>query len=419
MRDLLRLPSCLLVALALLSAAPAAHARADAPEAATARLGYLSPRERALLSPELDQGPIALVEFAEDTELPALVVATRVQAPAARVVDIVRQVQDYPRFMPALDEVHVQGHHGPTTSYEWVWRTAVFTLKGANVMTEYPAPPSRSDRPYAFGVRSVKGDLGAGRFMWQVYPEDDGHCLLLLASRLDMRDANWVAEQLSSGGNGVNRTINLSLAFLMLLSTKAQAEGGALHFPPKPAHQPFLHVHRLYGLLRRGDLVFLDMQGGHLNDVRVVGRMGRTEGIVRAVVDNPENFGGALLHGSRATVVSRDDRGVTFDWEIPLPLVGSSGRMRLSNRPNGVIAVDAVSGGLQGGRWRFAIHDFPGDAVVVGWASFDPAKTSWLIERLVNGVPFFREGLTAASQIMVIRSIRTQVRDYDPRTAAK
>ncbi|MFW6051247.1 MAG: hypothetical protein ACODAU_08740 [Myxococcota bacterium] len=406
-----------MLVLALASAVAAvsgrAPARADAPEAATARLGYLSPAERKLLSPFLEQGPIALVEFAEDTELPALVVATQVRAPAREVADIVRNVEAYPRFMPALDEVRVSGNRGPTTSYEWVWRTAIFTLKGRNVMTEYPAGRG-GRRPHAFGVRSVQGDLGAGRFMWQVFPEGEDRSLLLLASRLDMRHANWIAEQLSAGGNGVNRTINLSLAFLMLLSTKAQAEGGNLTFAPRGGREPFLRVPRLRGLLRRGDLVLLDMRGGRLDDVRVIGRMGRSEEVVRSVVTEPENFGGALLQGSRARVVSREEDRVVFDWKIPLPLVGSSGRMRLWEQQNGVVAVDALSGGLSGGKWRFAIHPWGHDAALVGWARFDPAKTSWLLERLVRSVPYFREGVSAASQVMVIRSIRTQARDYSP-----
>lgn len=413
------LVSYLAVSVAVLAASAAAQAQANAPSAATERLGYLSAAERGVLAPYLEQGPISLVEFARGNNLPALIVATHVEAPAQKVIDIVRNVKAYPRFMPALDSVHVQSRRGPITSYEWVWRTAIFTLKGDNVMTEYPAPANQSGRPYAFGVRSVKGDMGAGRFMWQVFPESPDRCLLLLASRIDMRNANWIAEQLSAGGNGVNRTINLSLAFLMLLSTKAEAEGGKLHFPPRTDHPPFLRVPRLYGLLMRGDLVMLDMQGGSLNDVRVIGRMGRPESIVHAVLTTPENFGGALLHGSTAKVVSRGADGVTFDWKIPLPLVGSSGRMRLQERDNGIIAVDAISGALAGGRWRFAIHEVRGDTVVVGWAQFDPGKTSWLLERLVQGIPFFREGLSAASQVMVIRSIRGRVRDYDARRATK
>lgn len=385
-------------------------ARADPAEAATAKLGYLSSSERALLSPYLDRGPLALVEFAEDTELPGLVAAARVHAPAERVLSVIRDVDAYPTFMPALDQVRVHSRRKRTTSYEWTWRTAVFTLKGNNVMTEYPAPPGGSGRPHAIGVRSVRGDLGAGRFMWQVFPEGPDRCLVVLASRIDMRRANWVAEKLSSGGNGVNRTINLSLVFLMLLSTQEEAQKG-LDVPASSTSR-FLRVPKLTRLLRRGDLVLLDTSKGRLKSVRFLGRMGRRERIVRTVMTDPEAFGAALLQGSRAKVVAEDDKGVTFDWEIPLPLVGSSGRMRLVERGSGVIAVDAVSGGLAGGKWRFATHGRGGDTILVGWARFDPGKTSWLLRRLVDGVPFFREGVSAASQIMVIRSIRGRVRDH-------
>jgi ribosome-associated toxin RatA of RatAB toxin-antitoxin module len=390
-----------------------ANAQPRAAEAATARLGYLSAGDRALLSPYLDRGPVALVEFAEDTELPALLAAARVHAPAERVLEIVRDVKAYPSFMPALDDVRVHSRKGKTTAYQWTWRTAVFTLTGHNVMTEYPAPGGRSGRPHAVGVQSVRGDLGAGRFMWQIFPEGPDRCLVVLASRIDMRQANWVAEQLSAGGNGVNRTINLSLVFLMLLSTQGEAEKG--RDVPSTSRAPFLRVHKLARMLRRGDLVMLDTSGGRLNAVRFLGRMGRHERIVRAVMTDPEAFGSALLQGSRAEVVNEDASGVTFDWEIPLPLVGSSGRMRLVERDSGVIAVDATSGALSGGKWRFAAHPAGGDTILVGWAKFDPGKISWLLRRLVDGVPYFKEGITAASQIMVIRSIRTRVREHGAR----
>jgi ribosome-associated toxin RatA of RatAB toxin-antitoxin module len=403
------LTAMMALAVGLVAWASASAAQANSRGAATAPLGYFSASERALLSPYLDRGPLALVEFAEEPELPALLLAARVHAPAERVLDIVRDVKAYPTFMPALDDVRVKSRRGHTTAYEWTWRTAIFTLKGHNVMTEYPAPGGKSDRPHAFGVQSVRGDLGAGRFMWQVFPEGRDRCLVVLASRIDMRRANWVAEQLSGGGSGINRTINLSLAFLMLLSTKAEAEKGRK--VPAVRSSPSLAVHRLSRLLRRGDLVLLDTSGGRLQGVRVLGRMGRREAAVRAVMTNPEAFGSALLQGSRARVVSRDGKGVAFDWEVPLPLVGSSGRMRLAERKNGVIAVDAVSGGLAGGKWRFAMHAQGADTVLVAWAQFDPGTISWLLRRLVDGVPYFNEGVAAASQVMVIRSIRTRVRE--------
>jgi ribosome-associated toxin RatA of RatAB toxin-antitoxin module len=408
------LPPWLLVAAALTLGAGAwlspTIARAAPSEASTARLGYLSPKERALLSPYLDRGPLALVEFAKDTELPGMVAAARVHAPAERVLEIVRDVGAYPTFMPALDQVRVHSQRGATTAYEWTWRTAVFTLKGHNVMTEYPPPGPNSHRPHAIGVKSVRGDLGSGRFMWQVFPEGPNRSLVVLASRIDMRQANWVAEQLSSGGNSVNRTINLSLILLMLLATQEEAQKG--RDVPAASKSPFLQVAKLSRLLRRGDLVLLDTAGGRLNAVRFLGSMGRNERTVRSVMTDPEAFGGALLHGSRATVVAEEGSTVTFDWDIPLPLVGSSGRMRLTEKDNGIIAVDAVSGSLSGGKWRFATHPRGGDTVLVGWAQFDPAKTSWLLRRLVEGVRFFREGVAAASQIMVVRSIRSRVRDH-------
>jgi hypothetical protein len=385
-------------------------------EALEARLGHLSPHERSLLSEHLERGPVGLIEFATETELPAVILATRVHAPAGQVAKLLGDPGHYPGFMPALDEVKVRTRRQRTIAYDWSWRTAVFTLRGSNVMTLYEPPEQAlKRRGYRIGVRSTRGDLGKGRMMWRVYPETKDRCLLVLAMRVDMRQANYVARKLSAGGNGVNRTINISLGFVMMLSSKSKAEQKAGWEQPDPdgplpaLHPPEVELRKLAPMLRRGDLLLLEMHGQRIAQVAVVGRMGKGRERVHDVMTNPEAFGRALVQGSRAEVVSREDDGVVFEWSIPLPLVGSSGRMRLAEDGHRV-SVDGVSGNLSDGRWRFQTHLFPWkEAAVVGWGRFDPADASWLLERLVSGVPWFRHGLTAGSQVMVMRSIRSRV----------
>lgn len=165
----------------------------------------------------------------------------------------------------------------------------------------------------------------------------------------------------------------------------------------------------LRGLLGRGDLVFLDLDGDTLQSVAVVGRSGASVERVRRVMLDPEEFGKSLLHGTCAEVVERSAAGTRFEWEIPIPLLHVGGEMML--RPSSsVIAVDGISGTLSKGQWRFDTYRYPGgEAGVIAWASFDPADSPKLIRKLIAGNTHFSHGFVAATQLAVMRSLRTRV----------
>jgi hypothetical protein len=125
---------------------------------------------------------------------------------------------------------------------------------------------------------------------------------------------------------------------------------------------------------------------------------------------DPEEFGKSLLHGTCAEVVEKTDQGVKFDWEIPIPLLHVGGQMVL--RPSAsVVAVDGVSGTLSRGKWRFDTHMYRGgEAGVIAWAHFDPSDSPKLIRKLIAGNTYFSHGFVAATQLAVMRSLRTRVR---------
>ena len=163
-------------------------------------------------------------------------------------------------------------------------------------------------------------------------------------------------------------------------------------------------------LLARGDLVFMELDGATMQRVTVVGRAGASVERVRRVMLDPEQFGQSLLHGTCAHVVDRSDAGVRFEWEIPIPLIHVGGEMILRPSPT-VIAVDGVSGTLSKGQWRFDTHRYRGgEAGVVAWATFDPADSPKLIRKLIAGNTYFSHGFVAATQLAVMRSLRTRVR---------
>ncbi len=413
-------------ALCLATIARSATASADrkpgAPlDAAHAQLGTLNASERTLLSPYLEHGPVVLTEFRrEQSELPAIIYAARVRAPASVVAEVIGQPEQYPEFMEALESIRVHGSHGNTLSYEWSWQVSLFSFRGRNLMTSFPRQPG-SPGGYRFDIRAMGGDLGFGRMSWRVYPEGPNRSLVVFSSRIDMREANYITEALSAAGNSINRTINLTLATVLLLETQAEAErrtgsgpeGGRGH--SEPFRRPDVDTRALTGLLRRGDLVMLQMAGHRLSQVTALGRMGAGPEEVRRLMNDPEQFGRSLVHGSQTKVIGRDASSTLFEWRIPLPLVGVGGTMRLNLSPT-VIAVDGVSGSLSEGRWRFDTFRMPGgDTGLIGWAEFDPADTVKLLKRLIAGNENFSHGLTASTQLMLVRSLRGRVRQLSRR----
>jgi hypothetical protein len=400
-----------LILLAAWSTTALAEHQTGKVDASVARLGAFSREELTLLTPYLSQGPVLLTEFRNrQTDLPAVIYAARIHAPAKTVAGVIGKPSDYPSFMGALTAVDVQEVKGQMTAFDWTWGVTLFSLTGRNVMTSYAGDATRG---YRFDIRTTGGDLGIGRVMWRVYPEGPHKSLIVFSSRLDMRDANYITRQLASEGNAVNRTINVAVAMVTLLEVKAEAERRAGtyvdgKFATKPLRRPRVDMTALRPLLGRGDLVLLDLDGDTLQSVAVVGRSGVSVGRVRRIMLDPEEFGQSLLHGTCAEVIERTDEGIRFEWEIPIPLLHVGGEMVLRPSPT-VVAVDGISGTLSKGQWRFDTHRYPGgEAGVIAWATFDPADSPKLIRKLIAGNTHFSHGFVAATQLAVMRSLRSR-----------
>lgn len=390
---------------------PIAQAQREERSAESAPLRTLNAADRAVLRPHLERGPALLAHFYDaHSDISSIVLAGLVDAPADTVAEVIADPSAYPRFMPAMDDVDVTTREGRQTAYDWSWRLAVFRLRGQNVMTTYPGNARRGHR---IDVRAIGGDLGTGRMVWRVHPEGPNRSMVVLAIRLDMRGANYVADRLSGGGRSVFRSINTILGTVMLLGTEREAERRAGHVdrphPAEPLERPQYDMMALTRLIGQGDLVFLERNGAAIERVSVVSRMGARRARVRPVMTDPEEFGRSLVHGSRAQIVERTDEHVDFDWEIPLPLVGVSGQMRL-HPSESVVHVEGRSGALRSGDWFYDSHSYQwGDTAIVGWARFDLTETARLVKNLIEDQPDIGHGLAMATQVMVVRSLRNRI----------
>jgi hypothetical protein len=237
---------------------------------------------------------------------------------------------------------------------------------------------------------------------------------MVLSLRLDMRRANYVVRKMARASRSMNRSANISLGGSTLLSLRREAERRAGYKPKQtPTHKlkkPNLNIPQVQPLLDRGDLVLFEMNGDRLQQIAVVGRINYRTKVVRQVMTDTDAFGSALVPGSYARVVKRDGNATDFEWGVDLPLVGVKGKMRLSER-GPVVAVDAVSGALNGGKWRFEASKLEkGTTLVVGWTSFDMRNSTWLLEALIAADPYLAPGLTAAADVMLMRSLRSRAR---------
>jgi carbon monoxide dehydrogenase subunit G len=379
-------------------------------------LATFRPEELRQLAPLLDGGVVSLVEWAYGTELPAVVIACRVDAPVDVVAAVIGDPARYPDFMAALDGVTVTSEElrGDVRSlaYEWAWQASVFTLHGENTMEAYAPPAEAPERGYRFVVRSTGGDLGVGRTVWRVLPDGSGS-LVMSSSRMDLRDANYIARSLAAASSSVNRSINVALAFSMVTRTRAEAERrhgrSRAHLPTlsgEPAPLAF-DATRIEDVLMRGDLLWVETTDG-TDQGRVVAftRLSQRPDQVRAAILDPAGFTNGMLSGAHANILEAGEAGTRFEWGIDLPLVGTSGEMRMSERSDGVLCLDATSGALSGAAWRYETLPRSYGTLLTAWGTFDLASGLWLVDVVQGADPSFRPGLSASAELMMVRGLR-------------
>lgn len=406
------LPACLTGALLLTTGVASAQEHSEADRV----LATFSAAELRQIAPLLDGGVVSLVEWAYGTELPAVVLACRVHASPDVVAAVIGDPAHYPAFMPALDSVTVTSdamNEGVrSVSYGWTWEASIFTLHGDNTMEQYSPPEGDPSRGYRFVVRSTGGDLGVGRTVWRVLPDGDGS-IVMSSSRMDLRDANYIARSLAAASSTMNRSINVALAFSMMARTRAEAERRSgttrptLPAPSGEPERPSFDATRIEALLMRGDLMWVETTDG-TDQGRVVAftRLSQDPGRVSAAILDPGGFANGMLSGAHANVLETTATSTRFEWGIDLPLVGTSGEMRMTAREDGILCLDATDGALEGAAWRYHAQPREYGTLLTAWGTFDLASGLWLVDVVQGADPSFRPGLSASAELMMVRGLR-------------
>ena len=99
----------IVVALLALQASALSENRSSQADATTARLGTLDAKERELLEPFLERGPVLLTEFSNrQIALLEVIYAAEIRAPAQVVAEVIGHPDRYPGFMSGLGSVDVR-----------------------------------------------------------------------------------------------------------------------------------------------------------------------------------------------------------------------------------------------------------------------------------------------------------------------
>jgi len=387
-------------------------------DALVAPLRSFTARDVRRLSPLLDQGVVGMVEHDAPPLLPAIHFALRVDAPAREVAAILSHPERFGEFMPAVSEVTIEAREGDTTGYHWQWQTSVFQLGGQAMMTVYAPRAGQERRGWRIVVERTGGDLGHGREVWRVRPDGEG-AVVTLATRIDLADANYVTRQMPGAGRSLSRSITMTMGLGMILRAQGEAErraGRPARTVDGPLRRPSIDPTTLEPLLRRGDLLLIEAAGTTLRQSTVLTRYERREAQVRSIMVDPVAFSEALINGSEARVTGHPTESSTeFEWRYDMPLVGASGTMRLTERDDAIIELEATGGAMSGGQWRFETGRLPSGATsVMGWASFDVSDSNFLLRAIDDADPSFSIGLSASTEVMMARAVRIRLHRMRP-----
>jgi len=155
--------------------------------------------------------------------------------------------------------------------------------------------------------------------------------------------------------------------------------------------------------------VLLDLAGAYIERVAVIGYVHHPRQLVLDTMLDAKSFGASLMPGASARVISRDAGKTTFAWEIDLPLVGVGGEMEMQTMSADTVGIRATEGALTGGQWFFNTKELaPHATLVSAWARFDLADSAWLVRKLSEVDKNLGHGLTVASEVMLVRALRSR-----------
>lgn len=372
-------------------------------------LPRMSVEELALLAELGRDSTVAWVEQVSPDELPGIVMVRELPVRAERVVSLLTKPESFPRHFPLIEELQVTDRSSDAVAYTWAWSAGPLRLEGDSTLNVF----ARRGSPLAetrVDIANHGGDFGEGKLSFRVQPLGET-TRVILESRFDFRDANYVTRELSVASRDVARGLNFAFAIEWM-------DGVCRAFAPESSavrKYPLWGVwrRRVQPLLVKGDLVWVGTDATGIPSSQTWMWLAEHGPAAKRILQDPERFAAALVPGSYARVTERSGGRQRFDWGIDLPLVGVRGVMTLVN-PRDAGELVAEEGALKGGRWSFRVSGVQGGSVLVGRGVFDLRETTWLLRRVVDASPGMRVGLTGTMELLAARAIRSAAKRLTP-----
>ena len=371
-----------------------------------------TPPEMEVVRSLADRFVIAHIEPTEQMENPQVTVGARVQTSCEHVLDAVRDVGAYERFMPAMDTVSVDAPSAvDLMSYAWTWQAAVFSFRGRSTVSV----AGDGTRGFRAVFEMVDGDLGRARRSMRAMPEftpQGPACLLTMGSHHDFRDANYLARESAGSVPTMSRSLNLVLSIALITRLRGEAERRGGFIRPRitsPLGDPRreLDPAAYQALLWWGDMyLFETSDGTDLGACIAMTRMVHDERQIRHAFFDVTTFTQGLLVGATITEVARTERDARYAWNVSLPFFGSSGQLAIRDVSEHDIELEATEGAMRGG--RMVLRTAP--AFVGSWvtlsAQLDPADGVPIVRAIESTDSAFRPGLVASGMLMAFRGLR-------------
>lgn len=99
--------------------------------------------------------------------MPLIVVKERIEGPIAKVWDLVKNIEDYPRYMKPVQEVTVLSRSGDVVDAEWAVELKGSLLRWSERETSHPAD-------YRIDFVQIEGDLEKFEGHWDLKAVSDG-----------------------------------------------------------------------------------------------------------------------------------------------------------------------------------------------------------------------------------------------------
>ena len=194
----------------------------------------------------------------------------------------------------------------------------------------------------------------------------------------------------------------LPLAGLLVFSSAASAAGYSLQtLSPETLVQ-------LRSFAERGELVLIESnRGGTLKQITLMTVVRAPRQIVWDVLSATERYPDFVPNVVRSkTIVQRDHERVV-SWELEVPLINVEGKNRYRFSPPQAMDVDAVSGDLKTGAWRWELYPLGDDATLaVEYAYSDIRNLNRIIRWMIRGNMTLEHGLVLSAATVFIKALK-------------